>query len=581
MKKVLSAILGRIKISSHIKKFLYLDLLGAFIGLIGGLGAIVFREMIKLNKWIFFSQFLQTITFQSDTINLSIIFIPMIGGLIVGPLVYKFAPEAKGHGVPEVMESIRIHQGRIRKRVALVKILASSITIGSGGSAGREGPIAQIGASFGSLLGDILKVGSRERKLLVVSGLSAGIAGTFNAPLGGALFGLEVLLGGFTVMNAIVIILAAAVGAAVVEAVYGPYPAFYVPSHLTFSNPIELFFYFVLGLIFGLIAIFWVKLFYFFEALYDQLKIRPYYKVAIGGFFTGLIGFLYYQYGILGVGYEGIEMVLAGSIAFSMLFILATLKMLATANTIGSGGSGGVFAPSLYIGAMYGALFGLFFNSLFPSIVKQPYTYSLVGMGALFAAAAHAPLCMIIMIPEMTNDYSLLLPMMVACSTSYIVFKSLLGDSNIYTLKLQRKGVKLLQVRDLSVFEILKVKDFMTKNVITVSPDDNLEKVFHLIREYHHDCYPVVENNKLLGVITSDDVMSVPIHFFQKCRVKDIMRKNYHYLYCDSSIRKVIEVMNSKGIGKVLIVSKENPRKLEGIFTKTDLVKVYAYISTI
>ena len=581
MKKWRLRLLRSFKMRSEIKKFFYIDMLGALMGVIGGLGAILFREMIRLNRYIFFSVLLPRISCKIFGVNLSMILIPAIGGLIVGPLVYKFAPEAKGHGVPEVMEAIRLYRGKIRKRVALVKILASSITIGSGGSAGREGPIAQIGAAFGSLIGDLLKVGSRERKLLVVSGLSAGIAGTFNAPLGGALFGLEVMFGGLTLTNAIAIILAAAIGAAIVEAVYGPYPAFYAPSYLTFSNPLELVFYFILGIFFGLIAVLWVKLFYFFEDLYGKIRIRSYYKVAIGGLFTGLIGFTYYEYGIMGVGYEGIDMVLLGEIGFLTLFILGTLKMLATANTIGSGGSGGVFAPSLYIGAMYGGMLGIIFHALFPDIVRQPFTYSLVGMGALFAATAHAPLCMMIMIPEMTNDYSLLLPMMVSCATSYIISKAILGDSNIYTLKLKRKGIKLLHPRDFSAFEILKVRDFMTRDVITVLPEHTLKQVYNLIKDTHHDCYPVIKNGEVVGIITSDDIMNVPMHLFSKCKVKDVMRKRYPYIYSDDSIRKAIEIMYSEGVGKLVVVSRDNPRKLEGILTKTDIVKAHVFLSTL
>ena len=578
MLKRLTRLYGHFKLRSEIKRFLYVDMLGVISGVVGGIGAVLFREMIKINRIIFFSVILSMMNFHINGLNLGVIFLPAIGGLIVGPLVYKFAPEAKGHGVPEVMEAVRLYRGKIRKRVALVKILASSITIGSGGSAGREGPIAQIGASFGSLLGDLLKVSGRERKLLVVSGLSAGIAGTFNAPLGGAIFGLEIMFGGLTLTNAIAIILAAAIGAAIVEMVYGPYPAFYAPPSLTFTNPIELIFYFLLGLFFGFVAIFWVKLFYLFEDFYARLRVKSFLKVAIGGLFTGLIGFIYYEYGILGVGYEGIDMVLLGEISFSLLLILGTLKMLATANTIGSGGSGGVFAPSLYIGTMYGGALGLIFHAMFPHIVEQPFTYSLVGMGALFAATAHAPLSMIIMIPEMSNDYSLLLPMMVACSTSYIISKTLMGDSNIYTIKLKRKGVRLLLPEDLSVFEILKVKEFMTKDVITVPPDITLEKVYNLIKETHHDCYPVVKDDELLGVITSDDILNVPFHMLSKCTVRDVMRRKYVYVFSDDSVRKAIELMRFEATGKILVVSRDNPRKLIGMVTKTDIIKAYWYI---
>ncbi len=559
-----------------------MDMLGLIAGAIGGLGAIIFREVIKLNRFIFFTLILPHLSLNFNGSNLGIILLPALGGLIVGPIVYRFAPEAKGHGVPEVMEAVRLYGGRIRKRVAFVKIIVSSVTIGSGGSAGREGPIAQIGASFGSLLGDILKLGNRERRIIVISGLSAGIAGTFNAPLGGAIFGLEILFGGLTIYNATAVILASVVGAAIVRAVYGPYPAFYAPPTLTFKNPIELVLYFLLGIIFGLISIIWIKIFYAIEDIYEKLNVKDHLKASVGGLVTGISGFSFVEYGVLGIGYEGIELVLAGGIStISLLLTLGILKMIATANTIGSGGSGGVFAPSLFLGSMFGAIFGLIFYSLFPSVVYHPLTYSLVGMGALFAGVAHAPLSMIVMIPEMSNDYSLLLPMMAACSASFIVSKTFLGDTNIYTLKLLRKGARIFIPEDIRMLEILKVEEFMTKEVVTVEPEMFLVEVQELIRETHHDCYPVIQNGELVGVITADEILSTPIHILPKKIVKDVYRRDYEYIFNDDPISLAQQKLYASRMGKILVVDKENPKKLVGIFTKTDLVKAYKYITSL
>lgn len=577
----LSRKLFHIRLKAEVKKFLLVDMLGVLSGVVGGIGAIVFIEMIEVNKYIFFEILADFIEIELFDIDLTPIFLPALGGLIIGPMVYKYAPETKGHGVPEVIEAIKLHKGYIRRRVAVLKMAASSITIGSGGSAGKEGAIAQIGAAFGSLLGDVLKLGGRERKLLVVSGLSAGIAGTFKTPLGGALFGLEVIIGELTLVNAIAIILASAIGTAIVEAYFGPNPPLYAPPTLTFSNPIELVFYFILGIVFGFISILWVKLFYYFEDLYDKSRILPYFKLAVGGLATGLTGFLFIDFGIFGAGYEGINLALLGKLGIVMLIILGTLKMIATANTIGSGGSGGVFAPSLFIGAMYGGAMGLVFHELFPEVIKEPFTYSLVGMGALFAAAAHAPLTMIIMIPEMTQDYTLLLPMMISCSTSYIISKTILGDRNIYTLKLLRRGVRLFLSRDLSVFEWLKVNEFMTKEVIIVKPEHNLNEVYDLIRRTHHDCYPVVKNGELVGVISTDEIMNVPLHMLQKVKVKDVMRKKYFFVYEGDSLLKAIELMRNNDTGKLLVVTRSNPRKVIGMITKTDIIRAYHYISSL
>ncbi len=573
----------RVKVREDIKYFVYVDMLGILVGIVGGLGAFVFIETIKILNYLFFQVILPNMSVYLNGVNISVILIPAIGGAIIGPIVYKIAPETKGHGIPEVIEAIRIGRGRIRKRVAFIKIIASSITIGSGGSAGREGAIGQIGASFGSLVGDLIKVGARERKLLVVSGLVAGISATFNAPLGGAIFGLEVLYGGITIPSAIAVILASVIGAAVIELIYGPNPAYKAPTTLRFTNPIEIIFYFLLGIIMGFISVSWVKLFYLIEDGYDKMRVPPYLKPAIGGFATGLIAVYFIDYGLLGVGYEAVDLVLAGGItSIGFLVLLGFLKMLATANTVGSGGSGGIFAPSLFIGAMFGGAFGLIFHSIAPTIVKEPFTYSLAGMAALFAGAAHTPLSMVIMIPELSHDYALMIPMMASTSMSYIISRVILGDSNIYTLKLKRRGLKLFPELDLTAFEVLKVKDFMTKDVITVTPNMDLSKVYELIKETHHDSFPVVdEEGNLIGLITSDEVLTIPFYMLPKHSVRDVMQKRFPTIFEDESIKKAIEMIYIEGAHKLIVVDRRNPKRVKGIISKTDIVKAYGYLTSI
>ena len=279
------------------RKWILLNLLSVLVGIAGGIGAIIFRNMILLNRIIFFNKILPLVTVEFLGINLGYILLPMLGGLIVGPLIMRLAPETKGHGVPEVMEAVALKGGRIRKRVAFLKILVSSVTIGSGGSAGREGPIAQIGASIGSLIGDVFKLSDEETRLLVVCGLSAGIAGTFNAPLGGALFGMEILYRGVELFNAVPVILAAVIGAAITTAYYGSQPSFKVPPTLTFKNPAELFWYFVLGVFFGLLSVGWVKFFYFIEELFEKMRFPRDFKMALGGMLTGFLGMFFPFYG--------------------------------------------------------------------------------------------------------------------------------------------------------------------------------------------------------------------------------------------------------------------------------------------
>jgi len=569
--------LSRIKIFSvprYIRKWLLLDLLAAIAGVAGGLGAIIFRMMIQFNHWLFFDILLPKISLYAYGFNWAIILLPALGGLIVGPIVMKFAPETKGHGVPEVMEAVALKGGKIRKRVAFLKVLVSSITIGSGGSAGREGPIAQIGASIGSLIGEILKLDSCDVRLLVVCGLSAGIAGTFNAPLGGALFGMEVLYRGIGLFNAVPVIFASVIGAAIVAAYYGPKPSFVTPPSLTFTNPSELIWYFILGIIFGLLSVVWVKFFYTIEDLFDKLKINNRYKQCIGGALTGLIGIFFFSYGILGVGYEGVNKALLGELGLTLLLMLGTLKMIATAFTVGSGGSGGIFAPSLYIGAMFGGAFGLIFQKLAPGMISHPSAYSLAGMAALFAGTAQAPLNVMIMIPEMSNDYSLLPPIMLSSTTSFIIAWFILRGSSIYTLKLERRGVKLRMGRTF-VLENLKVEEVMTRKVISVRADMPLSALELLIEETRHHGFPVVEHGKLIGIVTFADLTRVPKARRRKIKVKDILSRKLVVAYPDESVQSALDRMYENNIGRLLVVDREEPTRIVGIITRSDIVKAY------
>ncbi len=560
-------------IPKHAKKWLLLDLLGAIAGVAGGLGAIVFRMMISFNHWLFFDLLLPRISLYAYGFNLALLVLPAIGGLIVGPIVMKFAPETKGHGVPEVMEAVALKGGRIRKRVAFLKVLVSSITIGSGGSAGREGPIAQIGASIGSFIGEILKLDPRDIRLLVVCGLSAGIAGTFNAPLGGALFGMEVLYRGIGLFNAVPVVFASVIGAAIVSAYYGPKPSF-VAHNLTFTNPSELVWYFILGVIFGFIAVIWIKLFYAVEDLFDKFRIHDKFKPAIGGAVAGFIGIFFAAYGIMGVGYEGVNKALLGEFGITLLLALGILKMVATAFTVGSGGSGGIFAPSLYIGAMFGGVLGLLFQWLSPGMVSQPFTYCLAGMAALFAGAAQAPLNVIIMIPEMSNDYSLLPPLMVSSVTSFIIAWLFMRGSSIYTLKLERRGVKLRMGRTF-VLENITVEEAMTKKIISVKADMPLSALELLIEETRYHGFPVVEEGKLIGMVTFQDVSKIPKSKRHEVKVKDVLSKKLIVAYPDESVQIALDRMYKNKVGRLPVVDRKDSTRIVGIITRSDIIRAY------
>jgi CIC family chloride channel protein len=332
------------------------------VGLGGGLGAVAFRWLINSFTHIFFDVMQNWLSFMGPAY---VILVPAIGGLLVGPMIYFFAREAKGHGVPEVMEAIALRGGRIRPVVVVVKSLASSLCIGSGGSVGREGPIVQIGSALGSTLGQTLKLSDERIRNLVACGAAAGIAATFNAPIAGVIFALEVILGEFSVRYFSTVVISSVTASVVGRIAFGDVPAFVVPQY-SLVSPWELLLYVLLGILAGLVALLFVRTLYWFEDISDAWRFPEYVKPAVGGLLVGVLGFYLPQ--VFGVGYEAMEDALLGKMLLGTMGLLILAKVLATSLTIGSGGSGGVFAPSLFIGAMLGGAFGTLAHQTLPGI---------------------------------------------------------------------------------------------------------------------------------------------------------------------------------------------------------------------
>jgi CIC family chloride channel protein len=562
-----------IRIPAYAQRWIVLDILSGIVGVVGGLGAIAFRLMIDLNNRLFFDLILPHVSLDVGGFNLGMILLPALGGLIIGPIIMRFAPETKGHGVPEVMEAVALKGGRIRKRVAFLKVIVSSVTIGSGGSAGREGPIAQIGSTIGSFLGQVFKLEPQDTKLLVVSGLAAGIAATFNAPFGGAVFGLEVLFRGIGLFNAMPVILASVIGATTAALYLGQTPAFNAVG-LTAWVPSELPLYIVLGLVFGVISVLWVKVFYGVEEVFERLKAPPRYKPALGGIATGFVIMLFPTYGIAGVGYEGVNAALLGEFSLILLVTLGVLKLIATSFTIGSGASGGIFAPSLYMGSMFGGALGWLFHAAFPSVVGQPFTFALAGMAALFAGAAQAPINVIIMIPEMSRDFALIPPIMASSVTSFFVAWLFLRGSSIYTIKLQRRGVNLRMGRALAL-DLIKVEEVMSKKVTTVTPDMPIPALELLFEEQGHTGYPVVKDGRLAGVVTLHDFRRLPHDARDRARVGDIASKDLVTAYPDDTVHSALDRMHSKDIGRLIVVDRKNPTRILGIICRHDILRAH------
>ena len=411
----------------------YLIILAVVVGVLTGLGSVGFIFVLEAVSDFargpvagLFSRFGPA----------QLVLLPAIGGLLVGPIVHRFAREAKGHGVPEVMTALALRGGRMRKRVVAVKVIASSLTIGFGGAAGREGPMVQIGSAIGSTVGQWTHLTSNNVRTLVTCGAAGGIAATFNAPIAAAIFSMEVLTGRIHT-DFLLVLLTSLSSCMIARHFLGNFPAFMSPVY-DLVSPAELPLYFLMGILIGTAAIGYVKLLYRSEDLFAAWDFPDYLKPAIGGLIVGLV--LRYFPEIYGSGLPAVESALWVRFSWQLLLALFFAELLANCATLGSGGSGGVFAPSLYMGAMLGGAFGSFIHSMFPEWTAGSGAYAMVGMAAFFAATAKAPTTSILILFEMTNDYRIMLPLMAATVGSVYVSHRLF-PLTVYTLKLHRRGI--------------------------------------------------------------------------------------------------------------------------------------------
>jgi CIC family chloride channel protein len=564
-----------------------ISLLAVVVGVGGGLGAVILKLLISLNTSLFFGTMLPQISFVEYGYNLSVVLLPALGALIAGLVGKKFAPESKGHGIPNVIESMTFKGGRMRYRVAVTTTIMSSIVIGSGGSAGREGPIAQIGASIGSTTGQVFRLSDRDVELLVVCGFSSGIAATFNAPLGGVVFGLEILYRRFELVEAVPVLLACAVGTAIARIFLGNFISFPTPVY-QFPQPYELIIYAIFGLVIGGLAALWVRFYYSIEKLFRSMRSVPILaRVTLGGLLTGLIGLPFFilslaqsgdntGYGLFGVGYEGIVLLLAGGISIALAIILAMVKMFATSFTVGSGSGGGLLVPALYIGSMLGGAFGLGLNSLLPGLISEPYAFATVGAAALLGGTYGTPVAAMLIVPEMSMSYNLFLPLMLACSLSHVTARKLLNGSTINTRALENEGIHLSQLTSqlsADVLEQIQVQEVMTKKFVNVTPETPVKEVSHLISSRGFGAYPVIKEGKLVGIVDYRDVIRVPAGKSRSTFVKDVMQKA-DTTSPDQTLAEAIELMYSRNVHRLVVVDQESKKPI-GLLAHEDMVKGY------
>ncbi|MGD8561898.1 MAG: chloride channel protein [Desulfarculaceae bacterium] len=548
--------------------------LGALVGILGGYGAVGFRWLISFLRELSYGSDADFLQVLSDQDWWYLLLIPTLGGLLVGPLIYFLAREAKGHGVPEVMDAVTLRGGVIRKRVVVIKSLASALSIAVGGSVGREGPIVQIGSAIGSTLGQFMKASPNRMRVLVGCGAAAGIAATFNAPVAGMMFALEIILGEFAIATFSPIVLSAVMATAISRFHLGDFPAFLVP-HYELVSAWEFALYAALGLAAGVVAVTFTTVLYKVEDLVDDWKFPEYLKTPVAGFVLAAMGLAFPM--VLGVGYEGIELALQNKLTWWLLLSVLGVKILATSLTIAGGMSGGIFAPSLFMGAMLGGVFGKMANGLFPDITSGPGAYAIVGMAAVVAGTTHGPLSAFLILFEMTGDYKIILPLMIGCVISTLVAQRIRPES-IYTLKLIRRGVDIQAGKEMNLLRSITVRDAMSKEVVSVPQDMSLGSFHDFLIRSKHASFPVVDReNKLVGIVSHADYAD---HFhdhnlWDVVVVGDLATRQVKTVTSDQTLEEALRTISGKDYATLPVVAGPNDLRLVGIISHRDIISVY------
>ncbi len=523
--------------------------LSLVIGAGGGLGAVAFRYMILGFTHLFtghrdYSAVGHAVNPQLPGLGLwFVVLAPVVGGLIYGPLVARFAPEARGHGVPEVMLAVNQLGGRIRPQVPIVKSVASALCIGSGGSVGREGPIVQIGSALGSVIGQVVRASETQLRLLVACGAAAGISATFNAPIAGVFFALELILRNFDTDSFGYVVLSSITADAIGRAVFGSHAFLSLPA-FNFTSPLELVLYAGLGVLAVGVGLTFVRVLYAGEDLADRLWRGPaWLRPGVGGVLLGLLLLGVPQ--LYGVGYPVLQNAVAGHYVILALLGLLAGKILATSLTLWIGGSGGVFAPSLFMGAMLGSAYGTVAHQLIPHVAAAAGAYGLVGMGAVFAAAARAPITGLIIIFELTGDYRIILPLMCAIVVATALSNAITHDT-IYTLKLRRRGIDIDAARIPSRMAEITVGEAMGRIPRPLEPDLPLPALAKRFAGERADSLPVVDDDgRFLGIIAAVDVERAIEHANGETHHGRILARESPTLRASDSLEEAVRALSA------------------------------------
>ena len=550
-------------------------LLALFIGGLAGLGAVFFRWLIGFETSLlwggdsgFLEQYRQAVPWLKFAV-------PVTAGLVLGPLLAWFAPEIRGPGVPEVMAALALRDGSIRHRVTLAKSFATATFIAAGGSVGREGPIVQIGSSIGSSITQLFRLGPDHRRLAVACGAAAGIAATFQAPMAGTMFAVEVLLFDLEVSSLSNIVVAAVTGTVVSKLFWSDETVFHIPF-FTLRHPAELLLYFGLGIAAGLFSLLFMALVFGLTRFLDRLKVPAWSAPAVGGLVVGLVGLSRPE--ALGVGYATINHILHGHVFLGGAVVLLLAKLVTTGSCVGSGMSGGIFAPSLFLGAALGSAIGSLAMIIWPDSPLSPAHYALVGMGAVVAGTTLAPITAILTIFELTYNYEIVLPLMTACIPAIIVVRLLHGYS-IYETKLLAQGIRIVRGHDANRLRKMKVRDFICRDpeiIRTHTPFHDL--VGQVLKSPFPHFIVLDEHDRLAGVLTLRDIraqLADPNYKGDNIFAADLMQKNVVTVRENQNLEEAFHLFSSRNFSFLPVVASDDPLQVVGCLKKDDLITAY------
>ena len=550
----------------------------ALIGLLAGVAIIVFREAVELVHELVFVQGYELLRIgEGGWRRFLLPLIPMFGMVLLIPLSLLFPGKVNGYGFTRFLRRVNLENGVINAKNIFIKIAATAITIGSGNSAGVEGPIAQIGGALGSQVGQKFRVSGARIKVYIAAGSAGAIAGIFNAPIAGIFFAAEiVLLGTYEISSFAALVVASAMATVVSRAYYGEIPAFPIPDYHMVNPFVEMPLYAVMALILGLLAVVHIRFFYFVRDKFQALPIHAQIKPIIGAFMVGSIGIVFPQ--VMGDGYEFIELALAGHGILWIMLALIAMKSIATAITLGSGGAGGVFAPSLFIGAVAGGAFGAVVHYLLPEYTASSGAYATIGIGAFLAASTHAPMTAMFLLFEMTGNYLIIVPIMLTSIMATVTATKFYHDS-IDTVDFTREGINIHEGREVAILKSIRVGKALTEEVDFISETANINQLLELFAMAKDSFYfPVINHTGMMvGVVSMQDVKTILHDEEQRVcfLVGAICSHDVISMTPDDNLYEAMHLFDVKGLDEIPVVeSKEDPWVL-GMIKRKDVITAY------